>query len=53
MPSNPPRPVTRRPDPTAGDTGTMIDLGVLPEQPVAAPEPPAPPLSGYDVVEAA
>lgn len=30
-------------DPTAADTATMVAMGVIDEQPVAQPEPPAPP----------
>jgi|GEM_PF-5113564 len=33
-----PQPVTPQPDPTAADTETLVDLGLLPPQPT--PEPP-------------
>jgi hypothetical protein len=39
-----PRPVRPRVDDTAADTGTLVDMGVLPEQPEPpAPEPPPEP----------
>jgi hypothetical protein len=36
-------PVEVVPDPTAGDTVTMVEMGVVAEQPVGKPDPPAPP----------
>lgn len=36
-------PLDVTPDPTAGDTVTMVEMGVIDEQPVAQPDPPAPP----------
>jgi hypothetical protein len=36
-------PVEVAPDPTAGDTVTMVTMGIVDEQPVAQPDPPAPP----------
>lgn len=47
------QPAISTPDPTLGDTATMVGLGVLPEQPVASPDPPPPPGSGYEVIETA
>jgi hypothetical protein len=34
------------PDPTAGDTSTMIEMGLVDEQPIAQPEAPPPPTWG-------
>lgn len=41
-----PMPAQPRPDPTAADATTLEDMGVIPAQPVADPEPPPPPV--YD-----
>jgi hypothetical protein len=41
-----PTPAEPRQDPFAADAGTLEQMGVLPEQPVADPEPPPPPV--YD-----
>ena len=38
-----PIPIEPRVDPTAGDMATMIALGEADPQPVASPDPPAPP----------
>lgn len=43
-------PVEAVPDPTAGDTATMVEMGVVDEQPVAQPDPPAPPTWGDDLI---
>lgn len=55
MPSQQPvqQPVTPTPDPTLGDTATLVAMDVMPEQPVASPDPPPPPSYGYDAVETA
>lgn len=39
-------PAEPRPDGTAADASTLEQMGVIPEQPVADPEPPPPPV--YD-----
>ncbi|MER7953829.1 hypothetical protein [Streptomyces sp. NPDC096030] len=36
------RPIVRRIDETAADMGTLVDMGVVPEQPEPPPEEPAP-----------
>lgn len=41
-----PTPVQPRRDPSGADAATLEDMGVLPEQPTAIPEPPPPPV--YD-----
>jgi len=33
MPTTSPQPITPQPDPTSADTGTLVDLGQLPEPP--------------------
>jgi hypothetical protein len=43
MASTAPEPVEVIADPTAGDTATMVAMGVVDAQPIAQPEPPAPP----------
>lgn len=40
LPAEPP--VTRRVDATAADMGTLIDMGVVPEQPEPPPAEPVP-----------
>jgi hypothetical protein len=37
-----PRPFAPPPDPTVGDTETLIDLGILPDDPPSDPAPPDP-----------
>jgi hypothetical protein len=44
MPILSPTPAQPQPDPTAADTGSLVDAGVLPEQPEASPDPPPPPV---------
>lgn len=44
-----PVPAQPRVDPFAADAATLEQMGVLPEQPVADPEPPPPPV--YDQAE--
>jgi len=39
-------PAQPQPDLTAADTGTLEDMGIIPEQPIPSSEPPAPPV--YD-----
>ncbi|WP_172624727.1 hypothetical protein [Streptomyces griseofuscus] len=39
-------PAAPQPDPSAADAGTLEEMGVIPEQPIADPEPPPPPV--YD-----
>lgn len=41
-----PTPAVPRTDPFVADAGTLEQMGVLPEQPVADPAPPPPPV--YD-----
>lgn len=52
MPDTPPRPVTPRVDDASADLGTLVDLGVVEEQPEPqAPEPPATPEPEPEPVE--
>lgn len=44
-----PIPVQPRRDETAADAVTLEEMGVIPEQPVADPEPPPPPI--YDQLD--
>ncbi|MEU5496191.1 hypothetical protein [Streptomyces griseofuscus] len=46
-----PVPADPQSDPTVADAGTLEDMGVIPEQPVADPEPPPPPV--YDAGDSA
>jgi hypothetical protein len=43
-----PIPVQPRRDETAADSVTLEEMGVIPEQPVADPEPPPPPVYELD-----
>lgn len=38
-----PVPAQPRPDPFAADAATLEQMGILPDQPIADPEPPPPP----------
>jgi hypothetical protein len=40
--------MVRQVDEALGDTTTLVALGVVEPQPVADPDPPAPPDYGYD-----
>ncbi|MGW5928091.1 hypothetical protein ACWF2L_17845 [Streptomyces anulatus] len=42
MPAPEPTPVQPRPDDTAADTGTLVDMGVVEEQPTPPEPDPAP-----------
>jgi hypothetical protein len=48
-------PMIRQVDDTLGDTTTLVAMGVVEPQPVADPDPPAPPDYGYSgpVIETA
>jgi hypothetical protein len=37
-----PHPTPPPPDPAAADTQTLVDAGLLPEQPIPSADPPAP-----------